>query len=229
MLTYDTEGGSWFYAWDNADKEAAKLAVSLAGHYVIFAGETDSLVYKDSKYKFNESASNGISKVYQYWGDGGALDNQSGMWEVGLRLVANPFPEWRIIGNVNVGRQGAFTGGAEREYITFWGFGLATRYKHLIASTNFLFNKWGPESWYRNFNNTFPLQYTVDVAYGFGKTAPSFLDDMNRVGLRLIGRVFDVNSSDSYGALPASIGTDAKDIAGHHYMEITIYTKIGIK
>lgn len=231
VLTYDTEGGSWFYAWDNADKEAAKLAISLAGHYVIFAGETDSLPYKTDLYKYNESRSSGVSKVYQYWGNADGLADQSGMWEVGLRLVANPFPEWRIIGNITAGRQNALTGMAEgdREYITFWGFGLATRYKHLIASTNFLFSGWGPASWFRNANNTFPLQYTVDVAYGFGKSAPSFLDDMNRVGLRVVGSVFDAHSADSYGALPASIGTDAKDIAGHHYMEITIYTKIGIK
>lgn len=225
-VTYDTEGGSWFYAWDNADKETAKLAFSLAGHYVIFAGKTDVLLNKASTYKFNESVSNGISKVYQFWQNTEAIGEQSGMWEIGLRLVANPFPEWRIIATANVGRQNAFTGWAEREYVTFWGFGLATRYKHLIASTNFLFSGWGPESWYRNFNQTFPLQYTVDVAYGFGKSAPSFLDDMNRVGIKVIGRVFDKYSSDSYGALPKRINGD---LVGQHYMEITLYSKIGIK
>lgn len=228
IVTYDTEGGTWFYDWNNDEVENSKLAFSVSGHYVVSAGETDKLVYKDNAYVEGVS-STGVHKVFQNWVAADGLGPQANMWELGTRIVSNPIPGWRIIGKASIARTNAFTGWAADEYITFGTIGLSTRYKNLIFASEFIINGCGPESWWRNFNMTFPLQYNIDIAYGFGKNPPSFLDSLNRVGIRFTGRNFGESSSDAYHALPESIsGVATPNLDGQKYMELTFYLSLGL-
>ncbi len=226
IFTYDPDGGTWFWDWNNDETENARLACSLGAHYVFMTGATDLLVYKDSGWA-EKKRSNGVNQVYQKWTAAAGLGQESNIWEVSARVVSNPILGWKLIGTASLGHTNALTGwyAAGREYNTWFNMGLATRYKHLIASTDFTINGCGPESWWRNFNLTFPLQYSIDVAYGFGKNPPSFLDSLNRVGLRIVGRTFDADSADAYNALPASV----TDLSGQHYMEVSLYANIGLK
>lgn len=236
ILSYDPEGATWFYDWDSEERENAKVAFSLGGHVVFSAGETDLLIYKDNE-NVAATTDNGVTKVAQVWRawPGSQLGKQSGMWEANGRIITNPIPNLKIIGTLGARRTNALTGltSAELEYLTWYNAGVSVRYKKLIAKTNFIINGPGPESWWQNFNMSFPLQYEIDVAYGLGKAAPSFLDGKNRIGVKVIGRTFGENSSDAYHALPKSVIDDntvggVTDLSGQKYLELTFYLSMGL-
>ena len=155
-----------------------------------------------------------------------ALPAQRNLWQVGGRIVTNPLPGLRIIVTGEGGYLGATTGAyaasGSPECIYFVNAGLAARYNHWIGSTNWSFNAWGPETWWRNFNMTFPMQFSFDLAYGFGNQ-PSFLDSTNRIGIKVNGRKFGKYSADPYGALPVG-----SKLEGSTYVEITTYMNIGL-
>ncbi|MCR5217358.1 glycoside hydrolase family 2 TIM barrel-domain containing protein [Treponema sp.] len=227
VFTYDPEGGTWFHEWNSEDIEGAPWAFSVTGLYQLYAGKTDNLCYKsDSKTTVNRN--DGTTVTDYEWYDGGALDLQNNLFQVGTRWVLNPpqVPGLRAIINANVGRLSASTGAWEDagsdEFCTFVSGGIAARYKHFIGSLDCTVNGWGTESWWRDFNMTFPLQYTLDLAYAFG-TNPSFLDSANRIGLKIVGKNFGEDSSDAYGALPYGASVD-----GAMYMEVTTYFSIGL-
>ncbi len=225
VLTYDPEGATWFHEWNGDDIEGAKFAFSLSGLYTLYAGKTDNLPFK-SKDWTSVTKDNGTKYGNYIWYDGGALPVQKNLWQLGGRIVTNPIPGLRVIVTADGGYLGATTGayasGGNPELIYFANAGLAARYNHWIASTNWSFNAWGPETWWRNFNQTFPLQYSFDIAYGFDNQ-PSFLDATNRIGLKLSGRNYGKYSSDPYGALPKNSVID-----GSTYVEVTTYLNIGL-
>ena len=225
VLTYDPEGATWFHEWNSSDIEGAKLAFSLTGMYTLYAGQTDDIPFKSSDW-VTKTAASGVKLSGMTWYNGGALPEQHNLWQVGLRIVTNPLPGLRLIATADGGSLGATTGAyvsaGTPEYIHFVNAGLAARYKHWICSGNLSLNTWGPESWWRNFNQTFPLQFSVDLAYGFGDQ-PSFLDAKNRIGVKMSGRKFGQYSSDPYGALPKGATMN-----GSTYVEITTYVNIGL-
>ena len=225
VLTYDPEGATWFHEWNGDDIEGAKFAFSLTGMYTLYAGKTDNIPFKSSDWT-SVTNPGGVKLSGYTWYDGGALPVQKNLWQVGTRIVTNPVPGLRVIATADGGYLGATTGAYSAagtpEYIYFANAGLAARYNHWIGSTNWSFNAWGPETWWRNFNQTFPLQFSFDLAYGFGNN-PSFLDSKNRIGVKVDGRKFGEHSSDPYGALPKG-GV----MKGSTYVEVTTYFNIGI-
>ena len=226
VLTYDPEGATWFHEWNGDDIEGAKFAFSLTGMYTLYAGKTDNIPYK-SNTPVEKETPTGIKVTDKVWFDQGtALPEQKNLWQVGTRIVTNPIPNLRVIVTADGGYLGATTGAyiaaKTPEYIYFANAGLAARYNHWIGSTNWSFNAWGPEGWWRNFNMTFPLQFTFDLAYGFGDQ-PSFLDATNRIGLKVNGRKFGKYSDDPYGALPKG---GVKN--GSTFVEVTTYLNIGL-
>ncbi len=225
VLTYDPEGATWFHEWNSDDIEGAKIAFSLSGLYTLYAGKTDGIPYKSNIWS-TEEKTNGIKESNYVWFDGGALPVQKNLWQVGGRIVTNPLPGLRIIltgdGGYLGATSGAYLDANTPEYVYFANAGLAVRYNHLIGSTNWSFNAWGPEGWWRNFNMTFPLQFSFDLAYGFGDQ-PSFLDSTNRIGIKVKGRKFGKYSDDSYNALPKGAVLN-----GSTYAEITTYINIGL-
>jgi len=225
VFTYDPEGATWFHEWNSNDIEGAPIAASLTAFYQLFAGKTDNIPYKGDK-EGTVTRNDGTSVTGFTWNNGGALDLQNHLFQVGARVVANPrfAPGLTLIGKAGVGRLGASTGSWQdtQEYCLFYTAGIAARYKHLIGSFDCTINGWGAESWWRDFNMTFPFQYTFDVAYAFN-SEPSFLDYANRVGLRIKGKTFGENSSDAYGALPVGAALD-----GAMYFELSTYFSIGL-
>lgn len=226
VLTYDPEGATWFHEWNGDDIEGAKFAFSLTGMYTLYAGKTDNIPYKSNNSVEKETPT-GVKVTNLVWYDQDtSLPAQKNLWQVGTRIVTNPIPNLRVIVTADGGYLGATTGAYKAagspEYIYFANAGLAARYNHWIGSTNWSINAWGPEGWWRNFNMTFPLQFTFDIAYGFGDQ-PSFLDATNRIGLKLNGRKFGKYSSDPYGALPMG-----GKLNGSTFVEVTTYMNIGL-
>lgn len=227
VFTYDPEGGTWFHEWNSNDIEGAPWAFSLTGLYQIYAGKTDRLCYKSNDDQ-EVTRNDGTTVTQKAWYDGGALDLQNNLFQVGTRWVLNPpqVPGLRAIIKANIGRLSASTGAWESagspEYCHFVSGGIAARYGHWIGSFDCTVNGWGAESWWRDFNMSFPLQYKLDIAYAFG-TNPSFMESTNRVGLKIVGKNFGEYSSDAYNALPMGA-----DVDGAKYMEVTTYFSIGL-
>lgn len=233
VVTYDPEGGTYFYSWDNDEAEQAWLAASVSALYTVFAGETDLIPFKSNDVADSTNADGTVEKNAELWYDS-ALPEQKNLWQIGGRVVWNPLHNLRVVGTFNAGTVGAYTGGAngtDHETVTFVNAGLAARYNNLIGKMGIQLNDFGPESWWHNANNTFPLQFALDVAYGFSK--PSFLDNSNRVGLKVVGRTFGDTSADPYGALPSSAYKNNDTAAGFKdgvmYMEITGYCSLRLK
>ncbi len=226
VITYDPEGATWYHEWNSDDIEGAKFAISVSGMYTLYAGKTDNIPFKSSDSKSVTKETGVMVNGILWYDDSTALPAQRNLWQAGTRIVTNPVPGLRVIVTADGGylgaTTGAYAGAGTPEYIYFTNAGLAARYNHWIGSTNWSFNAWGPEGWWRNFNQTFPLQFNFDFAYGFG-TQPSFLDSKNRIGVKLEGRKFGKNSSDPYGALPAGA-----NINGSTYVEVTTYVNIGL-
>ena len=226
VFTYDPEGATWFHEWNSNDVEGAPWAFSVTGLYQLYAGKTDNLVYK-SDAKQDVTRNDGTSVNDFVWYDGGSLGLQNNLFQIGTRWVFNPVavPNLRMIVSGDIGRLSATTGAwadaGSPEYCFFGDVGFAARWNHWIGSVNFAVNKWGTESWWRDFNMSFPLQYTIDVAYAFDKN-PTFMEKTNRVGIKLVGKNFGKYSSDAYGALPLGA-----DVDGAKYMELSTYFNIG--
>lgn len=226
VVTYDPEGGTWFHDWNNDETENAKIAFSVSGLYQLFAGKTDKLYYKHNE-SLSYQRNDGTWVTGDYWIATNALPIENNLWQVGARVVANPLRDLRLIGTLTVGHLGPTTGawfGYSKE-ITFGNVGLSARYKKWIASTSFTINGWAPEAWHRDQNWVFPLQYSVDIAYGFKK--PSFLDSANRIGIKAVGRNYGAYSTDGYNALPYAY-RGAGNCNGAKYVELTTYLSIGL-
>lgn len=224
VLTYDPEGATWFHEWNSNDIEGAKFAVSLTGLYQFFAGKTDSIPYKSADL-ITTKRNDGTSVTDYVWYEGGALPLQKNLYQFGTRIVTNPTGNLRIIADVYGGHLGATTGAyvaaGTDEFIDFVVGKLDVRYKNWMFNGNIGINNWGEESWWRNFNQTFALQYGFDISYGFSK--PSFAEKTNRIGVNVKGVTFGKNSADAYNALPANISVD-----GAKYMEVSVYMNMGL-
>jgi len=222
---YDPEGGTWFHEWNSDDIEGAPYAFNITGLYQAFAGRTDNTVYKsDAKAEYTRN--DGTTVEDYYWNEGGILDLQKNLYQFSGRVVLNPrfVPGLRVIATAGFGKLGASTGTwtANTEFCNFYNAGVKARYGHWIGSYSATLNGWGTEGWYRDFNITFPLQYTLDVAYSFKKN-PSFLDSMNRLGVKVKGVHYGKYSSAAYGSLPMGAAVD-----GAKYLELTTYFNIGL-
>jgi beta-galactosidase len=224
VLTFDPEGATWFHEWNSDDIEGARFAASLTGLYTLYAGKTDIIPYKSSDWTTATNSDGTIQSGYVWYAPSNGLPEQRNLWQGGTRIVTNPVPRLRLIGTFEGGQLGSTTGEYTdtEEIVSFWKAGLSFRYGRWIGGMTYWADCWGPETWWRNFNQTFPVQYSFDIAYAF-RSNPSFLDSKNRVGLKVAGRVYGENSSDPYGALPAGV-----EINGASYMEITTYFNIGL-
>ena len=225
VFTYDPEGATWFHEWNSDDIEGAPFAFSVTGLYQLFAGKTDSLPFRSSD-KATYSRNDETSATKYAWYEGGALPLQNNLFQVGTRIVCNPTGNLRIIANVYGGHLGATTGAyvsaGTSEFVDFVRAELALRYRNWIFQGALGLNAWGEEEWWRNFNQTFPLQYSLDIAYGFDK--PAFGDAKNRIGMKVQGCTFGDESSDAYLCLPNGL-----ELSGANYLEASLYFNIGLK
>jgi hypothetical protein len=214
VLTFDTEGATWFHEWNIEDLEGAPIAGCLSGKYTFFTGETDKLAFKSA-----DSWSSDYSSYIWYAYDG--LEDQTGLWQAKAKVVANPNSEWRLVGILEAGCQDSNGSTDYGTTTTYWGVTAKARYNHFIGSATCYFDYWGPEEWYQTFGYTYPAQWTVDLAYGF--TKPLFSTSSNRIGIKWQGLTFGEDSGD----LAADL-FDSSDIDGFSYSEVSLYFRMDI-
>lgn len=201
--TYDPEGVSSFYAWNNKDQEEAAIAGSISALYTLEQGPTDKITYKDQ---------NGIYIAVA------GFPAAKNLFQVKGRMILNVLPGLRFALNAGYGRIQVNNYGTSR-IISPLSVGLDIRYGNLLLLTSFEMDSLGPETWQQNMGHTYPYQWSADLRYGF-KT-PSFLNADNSIGLKWRGQTYGSystaynNAFDSDGAM-----------VGSSLSELTLYYRL---
>ncbi len=177
LLVFDPTPASWFWAWDNAQKENAPFAASLDFTYKHLPTIMDSAL-----------GVLGNGTVFAFPNSVPAHD----LWELWGRFVANP-------GNGAVHLAGSLwagTGqanGSDPRLISRGGVEARIDYQRLVLVGSFKVNDWGPYDYHRDFNLTYRIQAFADLAYT--AEAPRwFVPLQTKIGVAGKFRVLDVNS-----------------------------------
>jgi beta-galactosidase len=178
LVSWDPTGSTYFFEWDNDEREDAFAAAYLSFLYSFYEGPTDSVSYVSSS-----------GDTYSF-GDG--LDAVYGLWSLESRVVLNPTRTLKVVATGETG-YGQSTGGDDR-IVHYYCADVAARHGNWMLELSGDIDYWGGEDWYQEWNVTYPLQWTCELAYGFEE--PSFLTKENRVGLKWKGRTYDEYSDD---------------------------------
>ncbi len=178
-LTYDDAGETYFFEWNNSDRENGLFAASLSFLYSFYEGATDATTYR-TQYGDIASFSAGLPEV-------------EGLWNLTGRAVLNPSTSLRLIGELRAGSQQSW--GEDDRIVTYFGAEISARVAQWAFSGGFDIDAWGKEDYYRQFNLTYPLQWNVDVSRAFA--IPEFLNSDNRIGIQWKGRSYDERAPDT--------------------------------
>ncbi|MCL2761675.1 MAG: hypothetical protein FWD36_00515 [Treponema sp.] len=196
IFSFDLEPASWLWEWNVWDTEGALFATRVRGRYNIFEGLSDPGTRKGADGKFRSDYS-GYPETY-------------GNYELGWMVFWNPKNDIRVANSLDFTRGFAWNGipdsaDAEREVITGWQESLRFRYKRVVFSGLVAFDLWGPVSSDRENNQTYPMRWGFDLAWGLTHR-PSLMDSSNRVGIRWNGVIRDRFSPN------ASQGRDSQEL-----------------
>lgn len=179
-VVYDPTGGSWFYYWDNDDREDAPVAFGLTFNYADYPTSTDATTYVTE--------------------DGQTVAFTKGLppakvWALNGRVVINPASFLRIIARIEAGR-GQSTGQDER-LVNYTALYLNSKFHNLLFYSYVKKDMWGPYDYHRQFNLTYPWQWMLDVSYGF--ETPFFLKSASRIGIHYVHKILDEYSPENQG------------------------------
>jgi hypothetical protein len=152
LLTYDPTPATWFYEWDNDMAEDAKFAFSTDFVYRHLPTTQDAAIgfaADRTSYPFPNSAP--------------AHD----LWESNTRIVSKLNPDFGLIGNVYFGN--AQANGSDTRLIERTGCDLRLIYRKVKLVGSVKINDWGPYDYHRDFNLTYPEQYSIDLSTSVGK------------------------------------------------------------
>ncbi|MCG8451725.1 MAG: hypothetical protein MI717_00920 [Spirochaetales bacterium] len=173
VLAMDPTGDTYFFDWNNAERENARIAGYVSVLYSILEGPTDAHYYKNANGLF-ESFPAGLPAV-------------SGLWSLTGRLVWNAAPGIRFLAGLKGGMGQSW--GSDTRLVHYWGGDLTLRAWKWAISGSIDVNGWGPADWMRQLNLTFPLQWSLDISHGF--EIPSVLSTDNRLGVQWRGRTYN--------------------------------------
>lgn len=174
VFVYEPTGATWFFDWDNEMKEDAKIAASVNFNYSIYPTFTDSGTYNN----------NGLTTPF------GVGLPPANVWEVSSRIVSNPIKDLKLIANLSAGLQQS-TGGATN-LVQYYSGSLTAGYKGIRLSGSVKKDAWGGNGvydWYRQWNLTYPWQFSADLSYVFAKSV--FVPGTSRIGIRAAMNLLD--------------------------------------
>jgi hypothetical protein len=202
LITYDPTPGTWMYEWDNDRAEDAKFAASAGFVYRHLPTVQDAAIgiLPDGR------------TLFAFPGSAPARD----LWEAHARIVSKLTPEFGWIANVYTGE--AQSNGSDARLIQRFGTDIRLIYKKMKLMGAFKLNDWGPYDYHRDFNLTFPEQFTLDLSTTLGK--PGWFDlPATKLGIQGIFRTLNefsprycpTRSLDAAGDLvcdPTAVGFD---------------------
>ena len=175
LFTWDPTPGTWMYEWNNDMMEDAPLAVSAGFVYRHLPTTMDAGIgiFADGR------------TLFVFPGAPPAQD----LWEAHARIVSKVSSNFGFIANVYGGT--AQANGSDDRLIERLGLDLRLIYKKVKITSMVKVNDWGPFDYHRDFNQTFPLQLTLDLSTSLGK--PQWFNNMpdTRVGIMGMWRSLD--------------------------------------
>lgn len=200
MITWDPTPATWLWMWDNDLRENADIALSL------------DILYRHQPTSTDSALGYTNTGILIPIGAPPAKD----VWEVMGRVVGRPAPNLRYVAHLWAGTGQA--NGADPRLVTRFGLDARVTYEQLDAFISAKINDWGPYDYHRDFNLTFPVQLTGDVAMAF--RAPQWLGRLSsRIGLRASWRGLDQHSPRYTGDADTPMGNE---------WEIRTYLEVGI-
>jgi hypothetical protein len=181
MLAFDPTPGTWLWQWDNDLREDALLAASLDVAFRHQLTNVDAALFYDKTGTIQYAFAAGVP----------ARD----VWEVSARVVSAPLSGLRRVAHGFVSTAQA-NGDSTRQPLRYGG-DLRVAWHQLAVSAHAKINDWGPFDYYRDFNQTFPVQLMGDVSYTLGPARWLWLEQ-TRIGLRGTSRYLNGYSGDRY-------------------------------
>lgn len=173
LFTYDPTPGTWFYEWNNDEREDAKFACSMDFVYRHLPTTQDAAI----GFLANRT-------MFAFTGAPPAHD----LWEVNARVVSKLTDDFGFIAKILLGD--AQANGSDARIIKRYGGDITLIYKKVKLMTSVKFNDWGPYDYYRDFNLTFPVQLMLDLSVAAAKPRWFYLPE-TRIGIRGTWRSMD--------------------------------------
>jgi len=152
LLTYDPTPGTWMYEWDNDRAEDAKFAMNLGFIYRHHPTAQDAHI--------------GFLANRTFFAFPNAAPAQD-LWEIHSRIVSKINPDFGIIANLYGGN--AQANGSDERLIKRFGADVRVIRKQMKLTSMLKINDWGPFDYHKDFNLTYPLQFTLDLSTTLGK------------------------------------------------------------
>ncbi|MEO0038973.1 MAG: hypothetical protein RIQ59_2184 [Bacteroidota bacterium] len=152
LLTYDPTPATWYYEWDNDVAEDAKFAINadfVFRHLPTTQDAAIGFLVNRTAFAFPNSAP--------------AHD----LWEVNSRIVSKLTPDLGFITNIYFGN--AQANGSNSRLIERIGGDVRLIYRKVKVVTSLKLNDWGPYDYHRDFNLTYPTQFSLDLSTSVGK------------------------------------------------------------
>ncbi|GFO67229.1 hypothetical protein GMLC_08080 [Geomonas limicola] len=183
FFTYDPTPATDFYHWDFKNREDATFAYNLGFNYTDYSTPTDAFTYYYKEGGVNAAFPNGLS--------------QAKVWKAMSRMVFNPTAGVRIANRLEAGhQQSTGAAGPSRTYYST-EFDVNLFDSHVISGY-VKKDQWGPYDYYRQFNVTFPWQFSLDYMYKIYHLPENYLPfrlgKSAGIGINGILRTFDQNS-----------------------------------
>jgi len=202
LIGYDPTPGTWMWAWDNDVREDAWFAASLDFTYRHMPTTMDAATY---------ILATGQPAVFP-----GATPPRD-LWELRGRTVSRLGPQSRLATTWFVGD--GEPNGENTRLVHRWGGAARLAWRAIAFAGAAQFNDWGPYDYHRDFNLTFPTQYSADLAYTLG--GPRWLSTVpaTSIGVRGIYRTLDQYSP---RFAPDASGKDGNEWEFRSYLNFTL-------
>ena len=152
LLTYDPTPATWYYEWDNDMAEDAKFAINVDFVFRHLPTTQDAAI----GFLVNRTA-------FAFPNSTPAHD----LWELNSRIVSKLTPDLGFITNLYIGN--AQANGSDTRLIERMGGDLRLIFKKVKLVTSLKLNDWGPYDYHRDFNLTYPTQFSLDLSTSVGK------------------------------------------------------------
>jgi hypothetical protein len=167
LIAYDPTPATWMWAWDNVAREDAPFAASLDFSYRHQPTSTDASTYVTA---------DGLQRIPFAFGSPAA-----NVWELRAGIVSAPLADFRVAGQLYGGPAQAV--GPSPRLVNRYGAEGRVTWRALALKAFLRFNDWGAYDYYRDFNQTYPVQVMGDLSYSFG--IPVWLaTPQTRIGVR---------------------------------------------
>ncbi len=209
VLMYDPTPKTWFWDWDNDEKEDAPFAAALDFVYKIQPTQRD--------------ATTAISAEYYIFAFDGAPPAKN-EWDGRAKLFFNPAWNLHIVSDLYVGQIQGYR--PESRLLTRYGAEARLMWDKLQLHAFVKFNDFGPYDYHRDFDLTFPMQVMGDLSYGM--SLPKLFIPYTRLGARYQMRWLDQHSErypHCIDTIPQCTVAQGEDRLGNEY-EFVMYMNV---